>query len=108
MILLIGNAQVKCIMEVFIHKQFQSTQCINLNHIHLEMKGANTMSLDSRAGVANPRPALNIFQAREIHHIFTKYIYFIMARVVKTNVSKNTLFLQPYIQKLTVEIMRKS
>jgi hypothetical protein len=33
-----------------------------------------------RPGVANPRAA---FPAREIHHTFTKYIYFIMAKVVK-------------------------
>jgi hypothetical protein len=65
-------------------------------------------SPSSTTGVANPRPALNIFPAREIHHTFTKYIYFIMAKVVKTNVLKNTLFVHPYIQKLSVEIMRKN
>ena len=53
-----------------------------------------------RPGVAKPRPALEIFQAREIHH--TKYIYFIMAKEVKTNVLKKYIICA-YIQKLTMK-----
>jgi hypothetical protein len=42
----------------------------------------------TRPLVANPRPAgrmrpaLKIFPAREIHHTFTKYIYFIIIIII--------------------------
>jgi hypothetical protein len=43
--------------------------------------------LPSKSGVTNPRAA-GRFPAREIHHTYTKDIYFIMAKVVNTNVLK--------------------
>ena len=54
-----------------------------------------------------PIMTLNIFPAREIHHTFIKYIYFITAKVVKTNVL-NKYIICASIQKLTIEIMREN
>ena len=43
---------------------------------------------------------MNIFPAREIHHTYTKYIYFIMAKVVNTNVLKKYIICASIYSKI--------